>query len=105
MIIHVTRDSVCMGDDTFDNSRDIEFDGNATVGRIIPELNGRAFFPSVSGNDVLWAVENSHRKRILEYYTKSAETEYMIGADVLLKDVCGDSPLLHCVYYANYRKR
>ena len=52
MMIHVTRGSVCMGDDTFDNSRDIEFDDNATVGSIIPVLNGRSFFPSISGNDV-----------------------------------------------------
>ena len=104
MIIHVTRDSVCMGDDTFDNSRDIEFDDNAPVGRIIPELNGRSFFPSVSGNDVMWAIENSRKKRILEYYTKLAGTEYKISADMLLKDVCGDKLMLHCVYYANYRK-
>ena len=104
MIVHVTRDSVCMGDDVFDNSRDIEFDDDASVGRLIRELNGRSFFPSVSGNDVLWVIENSHKKRILEYYTKLAETEYMISADTPLKDVCGDKLTLHCVYYANYRK-
>ena len=104
MTVHVTRDSVCMGDDTFDNSRDIEFDDNATVGRIIPALNERSFFPSVSGNDVMWAVENSRKKRILEYYTKLDNTEYRISSDMPLKDVCGDRLTLNCVYYANYRK-
>lgn len=104
MIIHITRDSVCMGDDTFDNSRDIEFDDNASVGSIIPVLNGRSFFPSISGNDVMWAVENSQKKRILEYYTKSDKTEYRISADMSLKNVCGDKLKLNCAYYANYRK-
>lgn len=93
-----------MGDDVFDNSRDIEFDDNASVGSIIPVLNGRSFFPSVSGNDVMWAVENSHKKRILEYYTKLGKTEYRISADMLLKDVCGDELMLNCVYFANYKK-
>ena len=104
MIIHVSRNSVCMGDDAFDNSRDIEFDDKAAVESIIPVLYERSFFPSVSGNDVMWAVENARKERILEYYTKLAKTEYRISADMPLKDVCGDKLKLHCVYYANYRK-
>lgn len=104
MIIHVTRSSVCMGDDTFDNSRDIELADNASVRRIIPALNEKSFFPSVSGNDVMWAVENARHERILEYYTRTAGIEYRISADMPLKDLCGDNLTLHCVYYANYRK-
>lgn len=34
MKIHVTRSSICMGDDVFDNSRDIEFATNAAVSDI-----------------------------------------------------------------------
>lgn len=104
MIIHVTRSSVCMGDDTFDNSRDIEFDDNASVRRIIPVLNERSFFPSVSGNDVMWAVENARKERLLEYCTKLEKTEFKVSEDSLLKEVCGEELMLHCVYYANYRK-
>lgn len=105
MIIHFTRNSVCMGDDMFDNSRDIEFvDNNATVHYIIPVLIANSFFPHVSGNDVMWAVENAHQERILEYYTKWGKKVYKIPKNTLLKEVCGDEMTLHCVYYANYRK-
>lgn len=43
MIIHFTRGSVCMGDDVFDNSRDIEFATNAAVCDIILTLNANSF--------------------------------------------------------------
>lgn len=103
MTIHIMRGSVCMGDDVFDNSRDIEFATNAAVGDIIPALNANSFFPHVSGNDVMWAVENSRKERILEYYTKSGKKVYNIPKNALLKDVCGDKPTLHCVYYSSYK--
>lgn len=102
MIIHFTRNSVCMGDDAFDNSRDIEFSDNAAVGDIIPALNANSFFPHVSGNDVMWAVENARNKRILEYYTKLGKTVYKVNKSTPLTDVCGGKPTLHCVYYAKY---
>ena len=31
MVIHFTRDSVCMGDDCFDNSRDFDFADGASL--------------------------------------------------------------------------
>ena len=95
---------MCMGDDTFDNSRDIEFADNASVRRIIPALNEKLFFPSVSGNDVMWAVENARHERILEYYTKHDKTVFSVSEDTPLKELCVDNLTLHCVYYANYRK-
>ena len=104
MLIHVTRDSVCMGDDVFDNSRDIEFDDNASIESIIPVLYERSFFPSVSGNDVMWVVENVRKERVLEYYTKIEKTEFKVSVNKPLKEVCGEELMLHCVYYANYRK-
>ena len=104
MKIHVTRGSVCMGDDVFDNSRDIEFSTNAAVCDIIPALNANSFFPHVSGNDVMWAVENACKDRILEYYTKSGKQVYKIPKSALLKDIFGGKPTLHCVYYSRYEK-
>ncbi len=38
MVIHFTRGSVCMGDDAFDNSRDILFEDSARVCDIIRTL-------------------------------------------------------------------
>ena len=103
MKIHVTRDSVCMGDDCFDNSRDIEFAENAAASDIIPVLNANSFFPHVSGNDVMWAVENAQKQRILEYYTKSGRQDHKIPKSTLLKEICGGKPTLHCVYYSRYK--
>lgn len=105
MIIHVTRNSVCMGDDVYDNSRDIEFATNAAVRDIISELNANSFFPHVSGNDVMWAVENARKECILEYYTKSEKTVFKIPKNTLLMEVCGDKPTLHCVYYSSYEQQ
>lgn len=104
MLVHVTRNSVCMGDDVFDNSRDIEFAVNAAVSDIISVLNADSFFPRVSGNDVMWAVENAYKERILEYYTKSGKEVYKIHKNTLLKEFCGGKMTLHCVYYSNYNK-
>lgn len=104
MLVHVTRSSVCMGDDAFDKSRDIVFSTSATAGDIISVLNANSFFPHVSGNDVMWAVENAHKERVLEYYTKSGKEEYAVHKNTLLKEICGGRMTLHCVYYSNYRK-
>lgn len=103
MTVHITRNSVCMGDDVFDNSRDIEFADDATAGDIIPALMKNRFFPHVSGNDVMWAVENAGKKRVLEYYTKSGDVVFKISRNTPLKDVCGGKPTLHCVYFSKYK--
>lgn len=103
MKIHVTRGSVCMGDDANDNSRDIEFAENAAVGDIIPKLNASSFFPSVSGNDVMWAVGNAAGQHILEYYTKAQRTVFKLPKNTRLTDVCGGKPTLHCVYHSSYK--
>lgn len=53
----------------------------------------------------MWAVVNSRRDGILEYYTKSGRTVYKIDKSTSLKDACGGKPALHCVYYSNYEKQ
>lgn len=104
MIIHVTRDSVCMGDDVFDNSRDIEFiDPNAEVKYIIPTLLANSFFPFVSGNDVMWTVVNAYHETVVEYYTKWNRKVYHIGKNSRIKDACGNELSLHCVYHSSYK--
>lgn len=102
MLVHVTRSSVCMGDDAFDNSRDIVFSTSAAAGDIIPVLNANSFFPHVSGNDVMWAVENARKVRVLEYYTKSEKTVYKVRRETTLKELCSGEMTLHCVYYSSY---
>lgn len=105
MLVHVTRTAVCMGDDVFDNSRDIGFDDNAAVCDVISTLNADSFFPYITGNDVMWAVLNSRGEVMLEYYTKNlGRTVYMVPKNALLREICGSEMTLHCVYYSNYRK-
>lgn len=102
MLVHVTRSSVCMGDDAFDNSRDIVFSTSAAVGDIISVLNANSFFPHVSGNDVMWAVENARKVCLLEYYTKSEKTVYKVRRETPLREFCGSKMTLNCVYYSSY---
>lgn len=104
MLVHVTRSSVCMGDDAFDNSRDIVFSTSASAGDIISVLNANSFFPHVSGNDVMWAVQNAAGEHIVEYYTKSGREVYKIPERTRLDRICKGILKLHCVYYSNYRK-
>lgn len=104
MLVHVTRTAVCMGDDAFDNSRDIVFSTSATAGDIISVLNANSFFPHVSGNDVMWAILNSRGELILEYYTKSGGEVFKIPERTRLDQICKGSLMIHCVYHSNYRK-
>lgn len=103
--VRFTRDSVCMGDDISDNSRDIEFyDDSADVRVLIPTLKANSFLPSILGNDVMWTIVNAFHEPILDYYTKWGIKKYHVRRKKHIKDVCGGKMTLHCVYYSNYRK-
>lgn len=103
--VRFTRDSVCMGDDISDNSRDIEFyDDSADVRVLIPTLKANGFFPSIAGNDVMWKIVNAFHEPILDYYTGSGGIVYHVRRKTHIKNICGGELALHCVYYSNYRK-
>lgn len=102
MTIYCTRDSVCMGDDVVDNSRDIGFANDASVSEIIPVIKENRFLPSVSGNDVLWKCSSRENQHFLEYYTKSGKTVFHIPENTPLSEICGDEMRLHFSYYSHY---
>ena len=102
MTIYCTRDSVCMGDDVVDNSRDIGFANDASVSEIIPVIKENRFLPSVSGNDVLWKCSSRENQHFLEYYTKSGKTVFHIPENTPLGEICGDEMRLHFSYYSHY---
>lgn len=56
MKISVYRDSVCMGDDVFDHTIQYEVPESATFLDVFRDLIRQGYFPSVVGNNVVWAM-------------------------------------------------
>ena len=73
MTIYFSRDSVCMGDDCFDNSREIDFPDDASLEAVIPRLQSERFLAKVAGNDVVWVLEDHRGREVLAYYTLFCE--------------------------------
>ncbi len=68
MTIHFTRDSVCMGDDCFDNSMDLSVEPDAPPEEILRLLVEKRFFAKIAGgNDVVWVLE-THKGEALAWY-------------------------------------
>lgn len=56
MKISVYRDSVCMGDDVFDHTIQYEVPETVTFLDVFRDLIRQGYFPSVVGNNVVWAM-------------------------------------------------
>ena len=56
MKISVYRHSVCMGDDVFDHTIQYEVPESATFLDLFRDLIRQGYFPSVVGNNVVWAM-------------------------------------------------
>lgn len=104
MRIHFTRDSVCMGDDCNDNSRDFWFSEDATWEDILPVIKENRFLASVWGNDVVWVLENSRKEEILSYFTIN-DAVIRCTAKNTLREICGGVYELHFRYYSSRKKR
>ena len=100
MKIHFTRDSICMGDDLYDNSRDYEFDENATKQDIMPIIKSKHFLATVVNNNVLWILYNTNGEKILSYYTLKDEIIYHT-TKMTLSEICDDTYKLHFKYRCN----
>lgn len=104
MNIHFTRNSVCMGDDCFDNSRDYSFNPDAKWSDILPIIIKNDFLPSIHGNDVVWVLHNSEHEEILSYFTKT-NTIIKCTNKVLLSEICNGINKLHFKYYSSRQSR
>lgn len=104
MVIHFTRDSVCMGDDCFENSRDYTFDNNTSWDEIMPVIKKDHFIASVAGNNVVWVLINTEKTEILTYFT-FIDKVIKCSNKLTLKDICGNSNSLHFKYYTSPQKR
>lgn len=99
-----SRDSVCAGDDCFDNSRRLHLDDDARWERIVPLLKEDHFFACVSGNDVVWVMENADGEEILAYYTK-ADRVVCRSEKAAVAQICSGSRKLHFKYYSSRKNR
>lgn len=69
--IKVKRDSVCMGDDVFNNSRSYEVEEGLDLSSVMEMLINDHFFASVHGNDVVWSMNlEVTSQELASYQTK-----------------------------------
>lgn len=100
MIIHFTRDSVCMGDDVEDNSRNYELSEDAVWSDIWSLVIEKNFLPHVSGSNVVWLLTNTMGNEISSYFVlKKSLVRISTGDSV--KQICGSSNALHFRYYTS----
>lgn len=103
MEIIVNRDSVCMGDDCFDHAKKYILSDDATYMDLFECLKKDKYFPSISGNNVVWVLTNKHYSCIFSYFTKT--DKFSMGlAEKSLKIICKDSKELTLRYYASPQK-
>ena len=69
MELTINRQSVCMADDICDHAIKLAFPDDATYEDVYGELKRLRYFPSVSGNNVVWVMKNSTFPCIFSYFT------------------------------------
>lgn len=104
MRIHFTRNSVCMGDDMSDNSRNYELSDDADLSDIWSLISEKNFLPHISGNNVVWLLVNNNGEEIFSYFTLK-DTIVRITKKNSLGQICGDSATLHFRYYTSPAER
>lgn len=102
--IHFTRDSVCMGDDCFDNSRDFDFQKSDSWEEIMPVILKNHFLAQVSGNDVVWVLINAIGEEILSYFTHKNKI-IKCNTDMSIEQICKGKYTLHFKYYSSPERR
>lgn len=104
MKICFTRDSVCMADDCFDNSRKYTIKDDANLDEIMPLIKENRFLASVSGNDVVWVLKNTKDEEILSYFTLEDKVIKRTEKESI-QEICDGVNELHFKYYCSRRKR
>lgn len=102
--IHFTRDSVCMGDDCLDNSRNFQFNRTDSWDKIMPVILESNFLASVSGNNVVWVLKNSEDEEILSYFTLQDKI-IKCNTDMTIDEICNGNYTLSFKYYTSPEKR
>ena len=87
MEVIVDRSSVCMGDDCFSHAKTYILDDNATYMDLFECLKNDKYFPSISGNNVVWVLTNEHYNCIFSYFTKTDKFNPRLS-EKFLKEIC-----------------
>lgn len=99
--IKVSRDSVCMGDDAFDNTKTFSFDNdNITYEDLFNEMKNNGYFPSLSGNNVVWVLTTEGCNCIFSYFTRTDKLSMGLS-EKSIKKICQNSNKVHLKYYSS----
>lgn len=104
MKIKVSRDSVCLGDDVFDHTKIVDFENeDATYEDLFHVLKESRYFPSISGNNVVWVLTANGCECIFSYFTRT--DKFSAGVtEKCLKKICEGSNEVHLRYYTTPAK-
>lgn len=102
--VKFTRDSVCMGDDCFDNSRDFDFKELDSWEKIMPVILKNQFLAQVSGYNVVWVLSNHKGEEIVSYFTLKNKI-IKCNKAMNIEQICNGKYELHFKYFSSPEKR
>lgn len=102
MRIEIDRESVCMADDVSDHRKSLDVDDDITYEMLFRILKDIKFFPSVSGNNVVWVLTTNGHPCIFSYFTLTDKLSQGLN-DKGLKNICTNSNSYNFLlkYYAS----
>ena len=100
MIIKVSRDSVCIGDDIVDNSKAYHLGDDVTYEDLFLILKKDNYFPDFLENNSVWILTAKGFKCIFSYYTKTDKFREGLSEKKLQK-ICHYSDEVHLEYYSS----
>lgn len=100
MEIKVNRESVCLGDDVEDHSKIYQLDNDVTYIDLFDMLKKDNYFPSISGNNVVWVLTTKHYDCIFSYFTRTDKISEGLS-EKSMKNICGSSYEVYLKYYTS----
>lgn len=102
--IEVSRDSVCMADDAFEHTKIFAFDkADITYEELFHALKEGGYFPSISGNNVVWVLTAEGCDCIFSYFTRTDKFSEGL-TEKSMKKICQNSNKVHLKYYTSPEK-
>lgn len=104
ILIHLERDSVCMGDDvTAPNAKDLRFDSGMRLSDLLPVVADNIPL-RFDGQHTIWSIENDNRPvALLETDPAGHYTSELLMENSFLKDL--EKKEIYCRYFYFYQGR
>lgn len=100
MKITINRDSVCMGDDAYDRTKQFVLPDDAEYEDLYNELRKQSYFPYIHGNNVVWVLSNKEHECIFSYFTY--DNSFSAGLnETLLSNIDDGSHRFHLRYFSS----